>query len=134
MKNKTMIMHDPASKQDVLSYIENLPLDKAIEVTLSPYRNNRTNAQNRLMWAWLHELEDQTGNDAEALHVFFKARFLGVKDRVVFNMKLKTTQTTTKLNTKEFTEYLKKIELLASENGYKLSQPHYYDLAMKDNE
>lgn len=36
----------------------------------------RSLAQNRLYWLWLNELERQTGQDDDELHIYFKRLFL----------------------------------------------------------
>ena len=108
---------------------ENLILDfarrhngKKIEVNFQEYKKNRSNEQNSLYWKILEFAEMETGNAKEDLHEFFKAKFLPKrileieKDGKKYNVEVQNS--TTRLNTKEFSEYFKKIELFLSEIGF----------------
>lgn len=108
----------------------------------------RSLAQNRLYWRWLHELEAQTGQDDEWWHCHFKRLFLAriyarddgefaqmaesikrcqgiINDTLYENIATSVIKniSTTKANTKQFAEYLTKIELWAVANGFRLTTP-----------
>lgn len=108
----------------------------------------RSLAQNRLYWQWLHELETQTGHDDEWWHCHFKRLFLAriyarddgefaqmaesikrcqgiINDTLYENIATSVIKniSTTKANTKQFAEYLTKIELWAMANGFRLTTP-----------
>lgn len=108
----------------------------------------RSQAQNRLYWRWLHELEQQTGQDDEFWHCHFKRLFLAriyarddgefaqmaesikrckgvINDNLYENIAMSVIKniSTTKANTKQFAEYLTKIELWAVANGFKVTTP-----------
>lgn len=108
----------------------------------------RSNAQNRIYWKWLHELASQTGNDDEFWHLHFKRLFLAriyarddgefaemaqsikrckgvINDNLYENIAMSVIKniSTTKANTKQFAEYLTKIELWAVANGFKVTTP-----------
>ena len=108
----------------------------------------RSNAQNRLYWRWLHELESQTGQDDDWYHLHFKRLFLSaiyarddgeyakmaesirqckglIDDEHYESMAMGVIKkiSTTTANTKQFAEYLTKIELWAYANGLKVTTP-----------
>ena len=82
-------------------------------------RKVRSPNQNKFYWgAFLQALSDYTGEeDIEALHISLRDKFIGkAKKNKIKNPKdkrkyivLKHEQTTTKLDTKEFEEYLENI-------------------------
>ncbi|HCW4261536.1 TPA: recombination protein NinB, partial [Acinetobacter baumannii] len=49
---------------------------KPLVVTIKPDERNRSKAQNRLYWKWLHVIHKKTGNDEEQLHFEYKKKFL----------------------------------------------------------
>lgn len=108
----------------------------------------RSKAQNRLYWRWLHELEQQTGQDGEWYHLDFKRRFLAriyarddgdfaemaqsikrckgvINDNLYENIAMSVIKniTTTTATVKQFAEYLTKIEYWAVANGLTLTTP-----------
>lgn len=108
----------------------------------------RSLAQNRIYWRWLHELESQNGQDDEWWHMFFKRLFLAriyahddgefaemaqsikrckgvINDTLYENIATSVIKniSTTKANTKQFAEYLTKIELWSVANGFKVTTP-----------
>ena len=86
-------------------------------------RRVRSLKQNSLYWVWLTYIEMETGQEKDDLHSFFKERFLKSEKIEILNHSYLKTQSTTALNTKEFTEYLDKIQLFMSEQGYTLIYP-----------
>lgn len=100
-------------KQAVLSYLEKLPTDKPYFAEIKQIRHRRTIDQNSLYWLWLKCLQDETGEDKERLHEYFKARYLGVSTVEVFGVDVQMSASTTKLDTKEMTHYLDRIQQFA---------------------
>ena len=90
-------------KQAVMSYLEKLPTDKPYFAEIKQIRRRRTIDQNSLYWLWLKCLQDETGEDKERLHEYFKARYLGVSTVEVFGVDVQMSASTTKLDTKEMT-------------------------------
>ena len=87
-------------------------------------RSIRTISQHRLYWLWVTCIEQETGNDKETLHEYFKQEFLGRQSVQIFNTEVYPLRSTTGLNTKEFTDYLNKIQVFASsELGIVLPNP-----------
>ncbi|MCL8261823.1 recombination protein NinB [Acinetobacter baumannii] len=110
---------------------------KPLVVEIKPESKDRSKAQNRLYWKWLHEIHKKTGNDEDQLHFEFKKRFL-IKilrrdDAEYAEMCLAITElkkseseqyraiadgviretSTTRMNTSQFTNYLNLIEAFA---------------------
>lgn len=94
-------------------------------ISVSKQANKRTAEQNRLYRKWLSLLEEETGNSQDSLHEFFKKKFLSVELETIFGEEVRRVNTTTTLNTKEFTDYLDKVNaFVASELGIRLPQPN----------
>ena len=110
---------------------------KPLVVEIKPEAKDRSKAQNRLYWKWLHEIHRKTGNDEDQLHFEFKKKFLiGILKRdddeyaamclaisalkqseseqfeAIANGVIRETSTT-RMNTAQFTEYLNLIEAFA---------------------
>ena len=49
---------------------------KPLVVLIAPQEKDRSKAQNRLYWKWIHEIHRKTGNDEDQLHFEFKKKFL----------------------------------------------------------
>jgi hypothetical protein len=121
---------------------------KPLVVTIKPQSTKRSINQNSLYWDWLTEVQNKTGQDKEDLHFEFKKKFLisilrrddeGYSEmchaitllkqseseqyEAVANGVIRETSTT-RLNTKQFTEYLGLIQAYASkELGVFLRSP-----------
>ena len=112
-------------------------------VTVTKYRKNRTLAQNRLYHMWLNAMQDDTGHTHDELHDKLRLQFLGTVRRKVISFydptkggfveetELIELVSTTSLDTKQFTEYLEKIELVAVELGIILPYPDDIKYAME---
>lgn len=110
---------------------------KPLVVEIRPESKDRSKAQNRLYWKWLHEIHRKTGNDEDQLHFEFKKKFLiGILKRddddyaamclaisalkqseseqfeAIANGVIRETSTT-RMDTSQFTEYLNLIEAFA---------------------
>lgn len=126
------------TKEDLADFV-NVVLDiqepKIIEI--NEFKNNRSLAQNSLYWLWLSILRDHinsvTGKifDAEDLHQKMMRMFLSPKVAEFKDETIKTWSTK-KLNSKEFSEYLNKLDMYSADR-LNLVLPHpinEYDLAM----
>lgn len=110
---------------------------KPLVVTIAPECKKRSVAQNSLYWKWLSVIERKTGNDKDQLHFEFKRRFLinilkrddkeyaemclalsalkqseSEQFEAIANGVIRETSTT-RMHTKQFTEYLQQIEAYA---------------------
>lgn len=121
---------------------------KPLVVTIKPQSTKRSLNQNALYWDWLTEVQNKIGQDKEDLHFEFKKKFLisilrrddegyaemchaitllkqseSEQYEAVANGVIRETSTT-RLNTKQFTEYLGLIQAYASkELGVFLRSP-----------
>lgn len=102
------------TRQEVIDYISELPLNKIHHIKITQKREKRSIDQNSLMWLWLSAVEQETGNNKEDLHDYFRAQYLGGEWREIFNDKYFKLKSTTQLNTLQFTNYLNKIQVFAN--------------------
>lgn len=110
--------------------IEKALVDSEIEVCWSEYVPKRSLAQNRLLWAYYTDIGKQIGQHPEDCHLYYRAKFLPVEHKKIFEGAFNALASTTKLNMKDFADYLMKIEVHAAENGLTLYAPHYRELAL----
>jgi len=75
----------------------------------------RRNKANRLYWAWMKCLEDETGQDKEDYHDFFKGLYLGTSEKEVLGIVVTKEVSTKKLKVRPFYDYMQKVQLKASE-------------------
>ena len=119
------------------NYTQAINDGKPLVVEIRSETRDRSKAQNRLYWKWLHEIHRKTGNDEDQLHFEFKKKFLiGILKRddkdyadmclaisalkqseseqfeAIANGVIRETSTT-RMNTAQFTEYLNLIEVFA---------------------
>lgn len=69
----------------------------------------RTLNQNALYWLFLDHIEQETGNNADYLHEYFRRTLLPPKFIKVLGKEIKVSKSTTELNSYEFRNYLDKI-------------------------
>lgn len=110
---------------------------KPLVVEIKPESRDRSKAQNRLYWKWLHEIHKKTGNDEDQMHHEFKKKFLinilkrdddSYAEMCLAISQLKQSESeqyraiadgviretsTTRMNTSQFTNYLNLIEAFA---------------------
>ncbi|MCL2596245.1 MAG: recombination protein NinB [Paludibacter sp.] len=112
----TLILTKEADKVPARAAINDLQFDngKSFVIVLKENKKRRTIDQNRLMWLWLSCIENETGQERESLHEFFKSAYLQPEYKFVFGVQTEIPPTTTKLNTAEFTHYLERIQQFAS--------------------
>lgn len=80
-------------------------------------------SQNSLYWLYLGCIEEETGNDRYDLHDFFKRKFLRVGESMLCGEEVVKTISTSKLDTKQFAEYLRKIASFSAQEGIILPDP-----------
>ncbi len=116
-------------RRSVIDWILGLPLTDVWEVVVKPYRKNRSNQQNSLMWLWYdlirEHIEATTGENytSEQIHEHFKAMFLTSTVVAIGGDKTTVYRSTAKLKTVEFTDYLEKIDMYCAEK-LSLILPH----------
>lgn len=111
--------------QAVCNYLQSLKVShKPYRVSIGVEKSQRTKDQNRLYWLWLNCISDESGNSVDDLHEYLKHKFLNTYARVIYGEEVKSTQSTTELNTDEFTKYLEKVQIwAANELGITLPNP-----------
>lgn len=116
-------------RQLAIGVLQCLSLDgKEWQVTIERKKKRRTLSQNALMWKWLNEVAQQiqkeTGQDADDVHEFFKARFLPKRIVEIGDETETLIGSTKKLTTAEMSEYMNRIHAwAASELGIYLPVP-----------
>ena len=115
------------TERDREAFIERLrgfPLGKNRYVAeYKVYRIKRSLKANRLYWMWLRCIKDETGNDDETLHQYFRKRYLPYIVRQVFDEEVAVIPSTADLDSKQFSDYLEHIRVEMLEQGIFLPQP-----------
>jgi hypothetical protein len=83
-----------------------------VEVQIKPYRKTRSAKTNNYYWLYLNVIADETGDNVDDLHEFFKRKLLQPRFVKVMKQEVKMPATTTTLTSNEFSEYIEKIEAL----------------------
>lgn len=118
------LIHNEHSRRVVFEYLEKLNLSKKYSVEITLKKETRTLSQNRLYWLYLACLEQETGNEKEALHDFFKRKWLRKNTTELQNEQIISVYSTKELNTVQFKAYIDKIVLFAAEEGIILPDPN----------
>lgn len=120
----------PQDKRAVMAYLDRLPEGKTYNVTIVRHRERRTVDQNRLLWLWVNCISDETGQDKDDLHEYFKQKFLGFDTKTLWGVQVFKSVSTASLDTLQFTQYLERIRAFAAaELGIELPDPQdqYWD-------
>lgn len=117
-----MIFKLPFQKEKAIAYIERN--DKEMICEIRKDKRNRSTVQNSYYWFLLTMLEQETGNDKNDLHEYFKDKWL-MHNAEIWGTYFYYAKSTTKLTTLEFEDYLEKIRVFASrELGIFLPKPN----------
>ena len=117
-------MTTPQDRAKVIAYINALPDGKTFEVEIKKKREMRSIPQNRLYWLWISCIMSETGNDKADLHKFFSEKYLPKNISEVFGEQVLKTVSTTILDTKQFADYLERVQQFANaELGIVLPNP-----------
>lgn len=104
--------------------LEAMELKRPVEVVVGLYRRKRSTNQNSLYWAWLGILSQETGYTSDELHELFKRMYLPPVTLEIGTYTVDVPRSTTGLNTLEFSDYMRHIEVFAAtELGVALPQP-----------
>lgn len=119
-------IRNETERNAVIAYLQALDILKVkFTITISKIRDKRSLDQNRLYWLWIACICQETGNDKDDVHEYFKGYFLGYSEKNLFGGTVRHTVSTTSLDTKQFTDYLEKIKIWASrEFGIMLPEPN----------
>lgn len=91
------------------SRLKSLP-DGKYTLILTNKKENRSSAQNRYYWVYLHQIEAETGNRAEEIHEYAKRKFLQPKTITVKGETIRIPNSTKDLSKAEMVEYMDFIE------------------------
>ena len=110
--------------EHVRKQIGELDLSQAWEVEVKPFAFNRSVQQNRRYWKLIQELGSYLGYDEGEMHELMKYKFLSYKQEMLGD-EMVVIPSTSKLNIKEFVDYLSKVEVFASSLGFNLNGGDY---------
>lgn len=97
------------TKEAVKQYIDKLPEGKLYDATIKLHREKRTIPQNSLYWLWVNCIHQETGEDIDAIHEYYKSKYLTPEIKTFRGQSIAIEPSTTKLDTKRFTDYLEKV-------------------------
>jgi len=107
------MIYDKNHRKESIEYIDSLfAQDKRVTIVIT--KEKRTLDQNRLYWLWLTCIAQNTGNDKDSLHEYFVWKYIQPEFQQVFEKLIYKRLSTTSLDTKQFTEYLNKIQVFAN--------------------
>lgn len=117
-------VHNKQTQKEAINYIASLIPENIYRIKVTKKKNKRSLDQNALYWLWLTCIEQETGNEKEDLHDFFRLKYLGGEWREVFGSKCFKIVSTTTLDTNIFRQYLDKVQIFANtELGITLPNP-----------
>jgi hypothetical protein len=94
----------------ILSKFEDwLHANNGKHVSIDIEKPERSTSQNRYYWLYLGVIAQETGDNADDLHEFFKRKLLPPVFKKICGEEIKLPASTTDLGKGEFTEYLDKI-------------------------
>ena len=110
-------------------FLENPTTQEAV-VTIG--KSRRSDAQNRLYFAWVDILAKEIGYSKREMHFVLADKFL---TKIEFKTKsgkdISQIPSTRELNVDEFIDYICEIEMLSGEHGIKLPRTDDYRIAMR---
>ena len=122
MSDKIYIREE-RQRNHALDTIKALDIATVYEVTIKPYKRNRSLEQNSLMWKWYSIIADDLGYTTEEIHEEFMRKLL-TPTIVKTPSGMVEVYSTKKLKVKEMTAYLEGIERTATEMGIALPRPY----------
>lgn len=100
---------DLATPEKFKKFITGMKDGERLELTVEKRKLRRTNSQNAYYWAYLKIIADETGDDENSLHEYFKRAFLSPKFVFVLGKEVRLPRETKCLSKIEFGEYLDRI-------------------------
>jgi len=123
-------MNFKLNKNNLDGLVEKLKqLDQNVlwSVTVKPYKSTRSLDQNEYYWKLVTELADYFGlKSKDEMHEVLLYKLLS-EEKQIKNLKVMTIGSTTKLNVKQFNEYLEKVKEFARGYGFKLGEEEIKD-------
>ena len=122
VENKKLIVFAQSAFQ---VHVESMEGER-VDVSVIKHKDKRTTDQNSYYWWILKFISDETGHSSEDLHELFKSEFLADKIEILGKQSNKHV-TTTKLNTKEMTDYIEKVRRFMMEWGLYIPEANELD-------
>ena len=122
------VLRTPEIRDRACKLIQKAPDKPLYAMELKPYAKVRSNAQNAMLWLLLTRIaefipdEDGVPHSKEAWHHKLKVEFGYVDDTMPMKIDGMTVdvpvpKTSTRMTTKEFSEYFEQVEVFAAEHG-----------------
>tara|TARA_R110000751_G_scaffold71449_1_gene145064 strand:- start:188 stop:556 length:369 start_codon:yes stop_codon:yes gene_type:complete len=106
----------------LISKLKELDQEQLWSVTVKPYKSIRSLDQNDYYWNLVAELANYFGLKSKTeMHEVLLYKLLS-EEKQIKNLKVMTIGSTTKLNTKQFNEYLEQVKHFARGYGFKLNE------------
>jgi hypothetical protein len=98
------------------------------EVTVRPYQDKRTKAQNRLYWKWLQLIAEHVSTginvySKDDMHDLLRHKFLGTEEVQIGTEVITRLPSTTKLQRAEMAQYMNRVEAWSTDMGLLLPIP-----------
>ena len=122
------LLIDNNRRNNAISYINSLDLQRNYEVIIRPYKKNRTRTQNNTMWMWYDPIAEYTGYTPEELHELFKGEFIGYEFYKYNGFSYLKPKTSTTLTVKGMAIFLEKVMAVANFLELRLPMPDDYNL------
>ena len=106
-------------------FLAALPTTKSWRVEVCEHRERRSDAQNRYLWGVCYaELHRATGQEAEDWHEYMLGECYGWETvEMMGRKKLRPMRRSSKMDRKEFAEYVEFIQRRAAEHGIFIQDP-----------
>ena len=104
--------------ENFLEKIKSLDLSKRWRVNVTEEKAVRSLEQNERLWSLYGSIANYIGEDAQTVHELMGYKFLRYQTEIAGNP-VELIKSTTKLNTKEMTEYQENCERWASSLGWR---------------
>ena len=119
-----VIIREERQRQHAIDRITALNIETVWDVSIKPYKKNRSLEQNALMWKWNTIIGNELGYTKDEIHETFMRKFL---PPVTVNTLDGPAEvySTKPLKVKEMAEYLNHIERFAAEYAIVLPLPDY---------
>ena len=113
---------DKNNLDSLVTKLKQLDKKQMWTVVVKPYKSTRSLDQNEYYWRLVTELADYFGlKSKNEMHEVLLYKLLA-EEKQIKNLKVMTIGSTTKLNVKQFNEYLEKVKEFARGYGFKLGE------------
>lgn len=113
-----LVLDDERSRAQALRILADLPLERAWQMLVKPWRAKRTLPQNARLHLLFRLLSNATGNDVGAVKLHYKEKFLTPTFITFKQQSVAVYPRTSKMDKKELNEFMEKCEAdLATEWG-----------------